>query len=173
MSENDTPGMNDETRPIESASGQFPAPVAATPGPATPAETPAKGRNTRTILEIVGGVVAAGLIVVAGLVGFAVGHWTGDDRDGRRGDSDGYAMPAPGQPGQPGQPGMGQPGSGQRGPGMGHDGDRSGRGGHDGYEDDGYEDDDYGQQGQPGMGQQDQPGLGFGSPSPTTPAPTS
>jgi hypothetical protein len=63
-------------------------PIAAAPAaPAAPAPAPAVhasgGSHTRTILEVIGGVVAAGLIVAAGAVGFAVGHATGDDDGGR------------------------------------------------------------------------------------------
>lgn len=55
-------------------------PVAA----AQAAAAPSSGRrHTRTILEVIGGVVAAGLIVLAGAAGFAVGHATGDDDGGR------------------------------------------------------------------------------------------
>jgi len=35
--------------------------------------------HTRTILEVVGGVVAAGMILVAGALGFIIGHATGGD----------------------------------------------------------------------------------------------
>jgi hypothetical protein len=62
---------------------QPPAEAAVPPAPPAPAAAPrAGGSHTRTILEVIGGVVAAGLIVVAGAVGFAVGHATADD-DGR------------------------------------------------------------------------------------------
>jgi hypothetical protein len=106
------------------------------PAAAGQAQAP-RANHTRTILEVVGGVVAAGLIVVAGLVGFAVGHATGDDRGGRDGDR-GWAQgpeasqQLPGQqlPGQqlPGQGMPGQDGFGQgfeRGPGH-HGDDRDG-----------------------------------------------
>ena len=80
------------------------------------APLPSGGSHTRTILEVIGGVVAAGLIVAAGAVGFAVGHATGGD-DGRwsmtsdsRGTQDGPDAGAPMGPGQ----------------GFGHDGDRDG-----------------------------------------------
>ena len=56
-------------------------PVAAAPRPA--ADGRPSGSSTRTILEVVGGVVAVGLIVMAGIVGFAVGHFTSEgDRQG-------------------------------------------------------------------------------------------
>ena len=54
----------------------------------------AKASHTRTILEVVGGVVAVGLIAVAGVTGFALGHLT-SDKDGR-GDRDGHSMAMPG-----------------------------------------------------------------------------
>ncbi|MCX6431811.1 MAG: hypothetical protein NTX29_03190 [Actinobacteria bacterium] len=46
-----------------------------------PAAQHSGGRHTRTILEVVGGVVAVGLILVSGVLGFAVGHVTGSDGD--------------------------------------------------------------------------------------------
>ena len=46
---------------------------------AMPAPAPARGRHTRTILEVVGGVVAVMMILVAGAAGFVVGHATGSD----------------------------------------------------------------------------------------------
>ena len=54
---------------------------------ATAPAAPAKNSSTRTILEIVGGVVAVGLIIVSGVVGFAVGHFTSNDNDRGRGIS--------------------------------------------------------------------------------------
>ncbi len=102
--------------------------------PAAPVVQKSGGGHTRTILEVVGGVVAAGLILVAGVLGFAIGHVTGSDNDrGRtmsfdmRGDRSGPDADGPvggglGQPGQgmmPGQPGQGmmpgQPGQDPRG----------------------------------------------------------
>ena len=89
--------------------------------PAAPVVQKSGGGHTRTILEVVGGVVAAGLILVAGVLGFAIGHVTGSDNDrGRtmsfdmRGDRSGPDADGPvggglGQPGQgmmPGQPGQ-------------------------------------------------------------------
>ena len=85
---------------------------------------PAKKSSTRTILEVVGGVVAVGLIIVSGVVGFAVGHFTssGDDRgrgisshaDGQFGQGQGFGEGR----GQNMMPGQGQdmmPGQGQQG----------------------------------------------------------
>ena len=154
MTENQPNGVNDETRPIESTSGVPAAPESSAPG-ASAAPMPEQhrsGSHTRTILEVIGGVVAAGLIVVAGVVGFAVGHWTGDGRDGRdgRGDrgegyamqGDGYGMQGERAPGMPGQQGPGQQGPGQRsfgdqrgerGPGGHHGGPGGGMGQGDGY----------------------------------------
>jgi hypothetical protein len=100
--------------------------------PATAAAAPApeaKASHTRTILEVVGGVVAVGLIAVAGVTGFALGHLT-SDKDGR-GDRDGHSMAMPGDrqeflmPDQDDQRGPGMQGD-QRGPGM--QGDQRGPG---------------------------------------------
>lgn len=56
--------------------------------PLTPAPAPVvvadKRSHTRTILEVVGGVVAVGLIFVSGAAGFVLGHVTA--RDDGRGD---------------------------------------------------------------------------------------
>lgn len=122
----------DDTTPIGSAmpeplplADQQPV-VAAQVAPAAPAAS-----HTRTILEVVGGVVAVGLIVVAGIGGFVVGNLTTDSSDGPRGErlvlggerSQGGPQFGDGQgrPGFPGQQGQGQ-GPGQRGgPGHGHD----------------------------------------------------
>ena len=70
--------------------------------------------HTRTVLEVVGGVVAVGMILVAGAVGFVVGHATSDgdvrmDRAVQQWDNGPEA----------GGPGMGQ---GQRGQGPGERG---------------------------------------------------
>jgi hypothetical protein len=119
-------------------------PIAAVPAASAPAPAAraAGGSHTRTILEVIGGVVAAGLIVVAGAVGFAVGHATGDDDGGRwsmtsdsRGSLDGPDAGAPmtGQgPGREGQPGQGFGHHDGDGDGfMGHDGDGDGFMGED------------------------------------------
>ncbi len=91
------------------------APAAPAPSPAAPASS---GSHTRTILEVIGGVVAVGLIVMAGAVGFAVGHVTGGD-DGRLNLSNAgreLRVPMPGGEGQgrgdrqPGMPGELAPG---------------------------------------------------------------
>ena len=135
-----------DTTPTEALQLADQEPIAA--APAAPAPAPAahaSGRShTRTILEVIGGVVAAGLIVTAGAVGFAVGHATGDDDGGRwsmtsdsRGSQDGPDAGAP-MPGQGRERGQGQqpgqmPGQGQQpGGGFGHrDGDGDGFMGHD------------------------------------------
>jgi len=67
------------------------------------------GGHTRTILEIVGGVVAAGLILVAAGVGFAIGHATSDGGGDRvRFASDAQAdQRGQGLQGQQGQQGQG------------------------------------------------------------------
>ena len=84
MSDENTPGEGTpDTTPTEALQLADQQPIAPGPAPATSPAAAAPGRShTRTILEVVGGVVAAGLIVAAGAVGFAVGHVTGDD-DGR------------------------------------------------------------------------------------------
>lgn len=121
-------------------------PVPTSTAATAPAAAPAAS-HTRTILEVVGGVVAAGMIVVAGAVGFAVGHTTagpddgvrldraaqpwnggpdagapfgqGDGRQGDRGFGQRDADPHAGGPGREGGQGMG-PGQGPGGgPGQG------------------------------------------------------
>ncbi len=138
-----------DTTPTEALQLADQEPIAAAAAPA-PAAHASGGSHTRTILEVIGGVVAVGLIVMAGAVGFAVGHVTGGD-DGRLnlsnagrelrvpmpgGEGQGQGrqgMPgelAPGEqryfeaePGQPGEDGFG---------GRGHqDGDSDGFMGHD------------------------------------------
>lgn len=136
MTENNDASAPDATpttvnEPVQLADQQ-PAFAAA---PATAAAAPApedKASHTRTILEVVGGVVAVGLIAVAGVTGFALGHLT-SDKDGRgdRGErsESGLAMPGDRQeffmPDQEDQSGPGMQGD-QRGPGM--QGDQSGPG---------------------------------------------
>lgn len=51
--------------------------------PLAPAAAPAPS-HLRTILEVAGGVVAAGLVVVAGIGGFALGSLSSDSPDGPR-----------------------------------------------------------------------------------------
>lgn len=125
-----------DTTPTEALQLADQEPIAA--APAVPAPSPASqgsgGSHTRTILEVIGGVVAVGLIVMAGAVGFAVGHVTGGD-DGRLNLSNAgreLRVPMPGGEGQgrgEGQPGMpGQDGFGGRGH---QDGDSDGFMGHD------------------------------------------
>jgi hypothetical protein len=118
------------TEALELADQQPIADQPAPPPVATPAATTAAAapNHTRTILEIVGGVVAAGLIVVAGAAGFAVGHATSDSDRGWR--LDGSAQPWPEGPDAGGRFGEGDgrgagPGGGQGfGPGRG---DRGGQ----------------------------------------------
>ena len=127
---------------------------------------PVEHRNhTRTILEVVGGVVAAGLIIVAGAVGFFVGHATGSDHDGDRfassreggqfgpqADGQGYGRQGQGQQGMPMMPG-------QDPRGIDPDGDNwTGQGGHGWGDDDGdgYQggmSDDQGMPMMPGFGE--------------------
>jgi hypothetical protein len=81
-----------------------------------------KKNHTRTILEVVGGVVAVGLIVVSAAAGFGLGRLTSGDHQGfERGlkvaGGQGPGLQGPGQPGQ-GQQGFGMPGQGQQGFGM-------------------------------------------------------
>jgi hypothetical protein len=128
-----------DTTPTEALQLADQEPVAA--APAAPAPSPAAhasgGSHTRTILEVIGGVVAVGLIVMAGAIGFAVGHVTGGD-DGRLNLSNAgreLRVPMPGgegqgrgdgQPGMPGEEGFGGRGH-QDGDGfMGHDDDGDG-----------------------------------------------
>jgi hypothetical protein len=126
----DTTGSTPDSTPTEALPLADQQPLAASP-PVAPAAAPqaSGGSHTRTILEVIGGVVAAGLIVVAGAVGFAVGHATGGD-DGRwsmtsdsRGWQDGPDAGAPMGPGQGGMPGQGFGRDGGRGmtPGQGQD----------------------------------------------------
>lgn len=98
-----------DTTPTEALQLADQEPIAAAPAaPAPAATTPASGgSHTRTILEVIGGVVAVGLIVMAGAVGFAVGHVTGGD-DGRLNLSNSgreLRIPMPGGEGE-GQRGM-------------------------------------------------------------------
>jgi hypothetical protein len=137
-----------DTTPTEALQLADQEPISAAPAAPIPAPTAhgSAGGHTRTILEVIGGVVAAGLIVAAGAVGFAVGHATGDDDGGRwsmtsgsrgslNGPDAGAPMPGQGREGGPGQlPGQGPlPGQGQLpGGGFGHhDGDGGGFMGHD------------------------------------------
>jgi hypothetical protein len=145
-------------------------PLAAEPPVYAPQATAAApqaagGNHPRTILEVIGGVVAAGLIVAAGAVGFAVGHATGGD-DGRwsmtsdsRGSLDGPDAGAPMGPGQ----------------GFGRDGDRDsdrdggrgmmpGQGQGQGFDPRGIDPDGDNWTGQNGMGpgMPGQPGPGLG-----------
>lgn len=136
MTENNDASAPDATpttvnEPVQLADQQ-PA-FAAAPATAAAAPAPeAKASHTRTILEVVGGVVAVGLIAVAGVTGFALGHLT-SDKDGRgdRGErsESGLAMPGDRQeffmPDQDDQSGPGMQGD-QRGPGM--QGDQGGPG---------------------------------------------
>jgi hypothetical protein len=161
----DTTGSTPDSTPTEALHLADQQPLAAqpaTPAPTAPAVAASGRSHTRTILEVVGGVVAAGLIVVAGAVGFAVGHVTGGD-DGRwsmtsdsrgwQGGPDAGAPMGPGQGfGRDGGQGM-MPGPGAL-PGQGLD--------PRGIDPDG--DDWTGQNGMgPGMmDEQGQPGQGFG-----------
>jgi hypothetical protein len=80
--------MSDPTMPNEPGRSPDATPTEALqlpdqqPSAAMPPAAPSAGRDhTRTILEVIGGVVAVGLIMVAGAVGFLVGHATGSDPD--------------------------------------------------------------------------------------------
>lgn len=127
-----TDGTSDTT-PTEALQLADQDPVA-TDSAATATLAPAaasSGSHTRTILEVIGGVVAAGLIVVAGAVGFAVGHATADDDDRWSMTSDSRGLQDGPDAGAPMGPGQGQgreDGQGQLpGQGRGHEGGR-GRG---------------------------------------------
>jgi hypothetical protein len=120
MSETTDPGQTPDATPTESLQLADQRPVAAA---APPVSTTSSGRgHTRTILEVVGGVVAVGLILLAGVVGFAVGHVTGTDRDGHGGMNSfsaggGQDRPDAGGPmGPQGQGFQGPQGQGFQGP---------------------------------------------------------
>ena len=93
---------------------------------ATPAVSQPKPSHTRAILEIVGGVVAVGLIFFSGAAGFVLGHVTAN-HDGReqggnmmlrmeRGQDGQRAPDLQGGPGlRPGGPGFQQGGPQQQG----------------------------------------------------------
>ena len=136
MTENNDASAPDATpttvnEPVQLADQQ-PAFAAAPAAAAAASEPQEKVSHTRTILEVVGGVVAVGLIVVAGVTGFALGNLT-SDKDGRDGRGErsesGLAMPGDRQeffmPDQGEQRGPGMQGD-QRGPGM--QGDQRGPG---------------------------------------------
>jgi hypothetical protein len=91
-------------------------------------ERPTSGSHTRTILEVVGGVVAVAFIVAAAGLGFALGHVTADHGRGDHRDR-GFSMGAPSTDGQRShiQPGQGQQGFGQQG--LGQPGFGQGQGG--------------------------------------------
>lgn len=131
MSDPTTPAGSPDGTPTEALPlADQGAPALPPPAAAPVAAAPAKRSHTRTILEVVGGVVAAGLIVVAAGVGFVVGHATsGDGHWGAERDERGWQsgpdangplgqqgpQGLPGQQGQPGQlPGFG-PGQDPRG----------------------------------------------------------
>lgn len=99
-------------------------PPAAPAAPAVSRAAHSGGDHTRTILEVVGGVVAVGLILAAGVAGFLIGHATGSDDRGPWGfmDSSAHARMHDGQRG-PGE----LPGGGQ-GPGRWTPGDGWGQG---------------------------------------------
>lgn len=94
---------------------QQPVGAATAPAASAPAATaPGSGGHTRTILEVVGVVIAGVLIVGAGAVGFALGHATDDGRWSMNHDDRGQYGPDAGGPVGPGgqlmPPGQGQPG---------------------------------------------------------------
>ncbi len=123
--------------------------------------------HTRTILEVVGGVVAAGMIVVAGAVGFAVGHATGGDGDDWRMDRSAQQWgegPEAGGPVGPGQ--GGRQGGGREGEQDGQQGFGGGQGARPGHQDGqqglgGGREGRHSEGGQ-GFGQGQGPGQGFG-----------
>jgi hypothetical protein len=92
--------------------------------PAAARPAPAKNSHIRTILEVVGGVVAVALILGAGAVGFVVGHATSDrgefTRSSMSRDANGPQGPSGGMLGGQGLGGM--PG-GQDSRGVDPDGD--------------------------------------------------
>ena len=121
MSDTNEPGKTPDATPTEALelADQQPIGTEPAPEPIAPTAAPAAANHTRTILEVVGGAVAVGLILVAGVFGFLVGHATGSDRDDRwemtSSRSDLQDGPDAGAPlgGQQGQPGHGQRGEDQ------------------------------------------------------------
>lgn len=100
-------GPEAETQPFGAVPPQEPAVV-------EPAPVEQKSSNTRTILEIVGAVVAVGAIFVAGVVGFGAG-WFAAKHDKRYDDTPRMTMRYDSQgdqavPGIPDFPGFGQDG---------------------------------------------------------------
>jgi hypothetical protein len=83
-----TPAVADAT-PTQSL--DVPGPTLMPPPAAPVPSAPAKASNTRTILEIVGGVVAVGAVLVAAVAGFALGYVV-KGHDDRRGEVTGFAM---------------------------------------------------------------------------------
>ena len=107
MSETDA-GQAPDTTPTEAVQLADQQPISV---PAAPVNHKSGGNHTRTILEVVGGVVAVGLILVAGVLGFAIGHVTGSDDD--RGRTMSFDMR-----GDRFGPDADGPGGGHRGQGM-------------------------------------------------------
>ena len=102
-----TPEPTAELPPADPAPAEFMPPVVpATSGiastPTVVASTPAPSSgHTRTILEVIGGVVAVGLIVLAGGVGFLIGHATASDDGEHFGMMRGFISRGDGMPMDP------------------------------------------------------------------------
>ena len=112
-------GPDEQTQPYGALPSEAPEPHPVAPPPQQPSAPP-KSSNTRTILEIVGAVVAVGAIFVAGALGFGMGWFAGthhrnnvqprmimgfDDGQNDRGGN-GFGFPGDGNDGQsaPGMP---------------------------------------------------------------------
>ena len=78
MTENNA-GTEPDATPTVSQAVSLPEQQPVTPAPVVVAD---RKSHTRTILEVVGGVVAVGLIFVSGAAGFVLGHVTAQ-HDGR------------------------------------------------------------------------------------------
>ncbi len=112
MTENTEPSQTPDATQTEALQLADQQPISVPPAPAP---QHSGGRHTRTILEVVGGVVAVGLILVAGVLGFVVGHVTGSDGDRGR------TMSIDLRGGHSGPEAFGPLGGGQQGDGQGRD----------------------------------------------------
>jgi hypothetical protein len=111
-----TPEPTPVTEPLHLADQR---PVNPTADLASPSPAP-KANHTRTILEVVGAVVAVFLILGAGTVGFVAGHATSNDRGDRfHSAMNGPNGPLAGGQGQRGDQGFGQGGGMMGGQGFG------------------------------------------------------
>jgi hypothetical protein len=118
-------------------------------------------RDSNKALIAIGGISAAGLVILAGVGGYAVGQYNGSHRDSdvaiARADGPMNTGPMMGDQQRPGMPGEMNGRNGQGPQGMDPDGDNwtggNRMGGHDdGYSDDGQDDEGQGN-GMQGFGQ--------------------